>query len=318
MKLRPCTSPLSRIDSTDDAYRITTCEDNDVLAASISAAGLLNPPVLRDHGDSYTIVSGFRRIAACRSLGWSEIDIRLVEACCDDLTCCTIAIVDNALQRPLNLIETSRAINMLSSFFPGMAGLSENSARLGLPDSPAILNKLRRLCLLPMPLQEGVLANSISLAMAMELDRLEPSAAIGFTALFDSLGLSLSRQRETISLVKEIARRENLTIVQTLASADLQDILRDEDLDRTQKQRRLRRHLRGRRFPNLTRAERQFEDGVQALGLRAGTRLIAPSNFEGEAYILQMRFRDTDELRSRKYELESIIEHPGLQDLLER
>lgn len=309
---------LSTIDSTDDTFRITTGEDIEPLVDAIRIVGLMNPPFLRADEDRYAIVSGFRRIAACRSLGWTDMKARVVDGSTDSLGYVSIAIADNVLQRPLNLIETSRAIRMLSPFFQDMPRLCEFSSKLGLPGSPAIFSKLERLCHMPSLLQRGILSQSISLTMALELDRYDTAVGIAFAELFQSLKLSLNKQREMVTVVKEIALREDLTMVQLLNTDDVQTILNDMDLDRAQKVKHLRTYLRKRRFPNLTVAEERFEDDVRAINLGAGMQLIAPPDFEGTTYTLRMQFEDLAELELCRTKLDDIIGHPRLKAILAR
>ena len=45
------------------------------LAESIRKVGLLNPIIV---DEEYRLVAGFRRLAACRVLGWEEIEVRVV------------------------------------------------------------------------------------------------------------------------------------------------------------------------------------------------------------------------------------------------
>ena len=312
------TVSLSDIDSADDTYRISTREDIEPLGDVIRAVGLMHPPFLRgDHG-RYSIVSGFRRIAACRFLGWTDIKVRVVGGSAASLEHVSIAIADNVLQRPLNLIETSRAIHMLSPYFPDLARLCEFSAKLGLTGSPAIFRKIERLCRMSRSLQRGILTESISLAMALELDGYEPAVSIAFAEVFQSLKLSLNRQREMVTLIKEIGFREDIPIVKLLKTDDVQAILDDMDLDRTQKVGQLRTYLRKRRFPNLTAAEKRFKDNVRAMKIGAGMQLIPPRNFEGSIYTLQMQFKDPDELKGYRTTLDKIIEHPRLKIILDR
>lgn len=313
-----CTLSLSAIDSADDTYRITTREDIEPLGDAIRAVGLINPPLLRGGQGRYSIVSGFRRVAACRFLGWTEIRARIIGGSTDGLNHASVAIADNALQRPLNLIETSRAIHLLSPFFPDSVRLCEFSGKLGLTGSPAIFDKLKRLCHMAPSLQRGILSESISLAMALELDGYEEAVSVAFAELFQSLKLSLNKQREIVTLIKEIGFREDLPMVKLLKTGDVQTILNDTDLDGTQKVGRLRTYLRKRRFPNLTVAEKRFEDDVRAMKIGAGVQLIPPRNFEGSIYTLQMQFRDTDELRGHRTALDRIIEHPNLKTILDR
>ena len=67
--------PLDKI-AIDEAHRIRRDQGNlAALQASISRFGLLNPIVI---DEEYRLVAGYRRILACRALGWKEIDAHLV------------------------------------------------------------------------------------------------------------------------------------------------------------------------------------------------------------------------------------------------
>lgn len=202
------TVKLSWIDSEDDTYRITTEVRIDALVDSIKKVGLINAPFLIEKTRSglkskFVIVGGFRRIEACRRLGWSTIKARILASDTSKLEAVKLAITDNALQRPFNLIEESRSVSMLSAFFVENDGLAKETSPLGLPENPDIIKKIKNICHLPGPIQNGILANTISLAMALELSRLEQNDGIFFANLFSDLKLSLNKQREIIVLVKD-------------------------------------------------------------------------------------------------------------------
>ena len=48
------------------------------MADSIREVGLLNPPILAEGPIRYQVVSGYRRIAACRQLDIQEIPVRIM------------------------------------------------------------------------------------------------------------------------------------------------------------------------------------------------------------------------------------------------
>ena len=112
------TVPLASINLQNDDFRITTREDFDELATSIEHDGLIIPPTLiKKHPPAYVIISGFRRVNAYQKMGRNEIIARILDSDADHLDCLRLAIAENAFQRQLNLIETSRALQKLSSFF---------------------------------------------------------------------------------------------------------------------------------------------------------------------------------------------------------
>ena len=124
--------PLNRIDIQDDTFRITTRTSVDDLLASIPHEGLLNPPLVIKQTSAFRIVSGFRRLAACIKLGRQEVSARVLTSDLSSLECTRFAIADNAFQRPLNLIETSRALLKLSARLNTGKRLIESAASLGL------------------------------------------------------------------------------------------------------------------------------------------------------------------------------------------
>jgi len=46
------------------------------LKRSIQDVGLLTPIIVNEHNE---LLSGFRRLEACRELGWSEVEVKLIQ-----------------------------------------------------------------------------------------------------------------------------------------------------------------------------------------------------------------------------------------------
>ena len=305
------------MDSKDDTFRITTEVNINHLVDSIKNVGLLNPPLLTRNNKKYTIVSGFRRIEACLRLAWSSVEARILDSDTHRLECIKYAITDNAFQRPLNLIEKSRSIDMLARFFKDNSSLAEELSAMGLPENRSIIKKNKNICYLSQTIQNGILSNTISLSTALELGRLPQDAGECFAKLFGLLKLSLNKQREIITLIEEIALREDISIMEVLAEYGLQKILSNKDLDRNQKTRKIRNYLKQRRFPALTSAEKEFAEHVKKLELGSGAKLIPPENFEGTNYTLKLSFKNIVELKDRKAIFDAIIQNPALEKILD-
>ena len=309
---------LSLIDSNDDSFRITNQINTDHLMASIDHVGMLNLPLLIEKKFGYKIVCGFRRIEACRELGWTDVEVRLLDSDTKRLECIKYAITDNSLQRPLNLIEQSRSINMLYGFFKDVGALGKSLSVMGLPDNPSIIKKIKKLVHLPKCVQTGILSNTISLSMALDLGRLQPEAGECLAKLFQTLYLSLNKQKEILRLVTEISLREDISIPKVLENDILQKILSHKNLDRNQKIREIRIYLKQRRFPVITAAEKEFEKHVKKLKLGSGTKLVPPDNFEGTTYTLKLFFKNLIELKDRKASVDALIKNPSLNKILDR
>lgn len=318
MRFKIETVKLAGIDCTDNTYRITTETNIADLIASIKKVGLLNPPSLLKNNSAYSIVCGFRRIEACRRLGWSHVDARILDPGTQKADCAGIAVTDNALQRPLNLIEQSRSLALVSGFIKDDDMLAQELSALGLPENQSVIKKIKKICRLSRPIQRAILSDIVSLAMALELGRLAPDDAADFVELFENLKLSLNKQREILTLVQEIALREDLAVSEVLNDDHLQAILNQTDLDKNQKTGIIRFYLKQRRFPAITSAERVFEKLIKELRLPSGIKLIPPNNFEGSKYTLRFNFSDLPELIDHKTTFDAITRNPHIKKILGR
>ena len=309
--------PLSDIDQRDETFRITTRKDVDDLKASIRRMGLLAAPLIIDRPDGRTIVSGFRRIAACRRLGWKHIRARVLHSEYDPFECARKAVGENSTQRTLNLIETSRALGLLGRHAPAGEVPPEDLAALGLPCHPDVVDRVKSLEHLPSAVQEGILEGSISFSMACELGELEKGLAIRFAELFRRLKISLNKQRDILCLVLEIARREDIPGWYVLEEPALANLLGAEGVDRRQKAHQLRQLLRQRRYPALIAAEANFNRLRQRLKLGKNLHLTPPKDFEGTDFNLTLTFENLKDLIRLKERLGSLVEHPDLKTILE-
>ena len=307
---------LEDIDFKDETFRITTNDNTDDLFESIKDIGLLNPPLLIKNNSHYTVVCGFRRIAACQRLGLGSIDARILDALTKKYECVKYAIVDNAFQRPLNLIEKSRSIDMLSGFFDDPDNLVRELSTMGLPENQSIIQKIKKLRYLPQAIQNGILSNTLSLPMALELGNLETAAGESLTKLFDRLKLGLNRQREIITLAKEIANRDDIPLIGVLNENALQEIINNNNFDRNQKTQQIRQYLKRLRFPHITKAERSFEKHKKKLNLKKGVKLIPPEHFESTIYTLKFNFSNLDDLQKHQSTFDAIIRNPSIKKIL--
>jgi ParB family chromosome partitioning protein len=310
------TVKLAGIDCTDNTYRITTATNIDDLTASIKKIGLLNPPLLLENNSEYLIVCGFRRIEACRGLGWSQVEARILDPGTQEADCARIAVADNTLQRPLNLIEQSRSLVLISGFIKDDVMLAQELSLLGLPENQSVIKKIEEICHLSRPIQRAILSDTISLAMALELGKLTPDVGAGFVELFENLKLSLNKQREIVTFVQEIALREEIAVLEVINDDRLQAILEQKDFDKNQKTRKIRSYLKQRRFPAITSAARAFEKLIKELGLPGGIKLIPPANFEGSIYTLTFNFKNLPELIEHKTTLDEIVHNPIIKKIL--
>jgi hypothetical protein len=308
---------LAEVDRHDEAFRITTRRDVDDLAASVARLGLQLPPLVRRGAGGWAVVSGFRRVEACRRLGWENLPARVAAEHRAPYACACLAVGENTLARALNPIEVSRSLALLERLHPERNVPPADLSALGLPINPALATKLAGLCRLPEPLQEGVLEESIPFSMALELGGLETPTALALARVFRKLRPSLNKQREILTLVREIAGREACPIPDVLEDPELGRILDVDEGDANRKTGQLRAWLRRRRFPGMARAEENFKALRGRLGLGGGPlRLTPPKDFEGTGFTLTLDFQTVADIRGLRGALDDLLRHPELPNLV--
>ncbi|MCD6273621.1 MAG: ParB N-terminal domain-containing protein [Deltaproteobacteria bacterium] len=308
---------LACIDSEDKTFCITTRTEIDPLTASIQEIGLITLPILKEKGAKLIVVSGFRRIKACKLLGLVHIKARVLSSEVTDLTSIKIAVAENALQRPLNLIEQARAVHLLGKYIEDDTAAAKIASGLCLPGNQSIIKKLKDLYNLSSSLQEYVLNKTLSLTIALELGALDNHAGVAFADLFDELKTSLNKQKEIISLTKEIALRDDSSILEVLRENGLNKIINSKDPDRAKKTAEIRSYLKQRRFPVITDYEKNFKKLIKVLRLGNGIKLVPPKNFEGKIYKLTIDFKSHAELEKRQSILNRIINEKGVKSMFD-
>ena len=309
---------ISEIDTRDDTCSLSLRTDPDALVAPIRAVGLINPPVLRQRQDfKYQIVCGFRRVMACKTLGWHEIKVRVLLGDLSELDLLKLAIRDNRSHRPLNVIEQAQGIEKLSPHIPFRNRLQMLSSLLGFPQNQKVFEKIEALSRLPEAVQAGVTDEIVSFEAAVDLSEFSHEDALSFFDLFKGLKLSQNKQREIIILVQEIAIREDLKPGEVLQFKEIRTILDRPELNRNEKGSKVRAYLKRRRFPTLTRAEERFSKELKGLKLNERIHLTPPPYFEGGSYTLRMTFRSMKDFDERRKTLDAMAKNPALRRLLE-
>ncbi len=309
---------LNQIDPQDHTYCISTEKSNDALVNSIKLIGLLHPPMLIKRKSSYSIVSGFRRISALDALNFMDINAWIINEPDEKLEIIKIAISENSMQRPLNIVEKARSLKLLSTCMDNEDALIDVAASAGVACDREWLFKLLKVCDLQDRVLEGLIHGYISLPVALDLDNFDQQTISRFVEVFTILQLSLNRQRELISLVTEISRRDMTSPDQIMGDGYFMEVLHDEALDGKEKAKKILTYLKQIRFPEISKAEERFARNAKYLKLGKGIKLIPPSNFEGVDYTFQLSFKNVKEAEARKSHLDRITKLPEFIKIFDR
>jgi hypothetical protein len=309
---------ISEIDTGDDTFRLSLRTDPDALVVSIRAVGLINPPVLRQREDlRYQIVCGFRRVMACKALGWHEVKAKVLKEGSTEIDSFKLAILDNRSHRQLNVVEQAQGIQKLSCHLLSRNRLQMLSSLLGFPENKRVLEKIEALSRLPGVIHSGVMDEIVSFEAAVDLSEFSHEDALSLFERLKVLKLSQNKQREIIALVQEIAIREDIQPREVLESKEIRTILDRPELNRNEKGSKVRAYLKRRRFPALTIAEERFSRELRALKLNEDFHMTAPAYFEGGPYTLRMTFKTVRDFDERLKALDAVAKKPALKRLLQ-
>jgi ParB family transcriptional regulator, chromosome partitioning protein len=165
----------------------------DDLARSIEENGLLQPVVVRPNQDSFEVVAGNRRFAACSQLGWSKIPCNVIEL--DDQEAFRMSLVENIQRRTLNPLEEAVALKKYVEDF-GYGGVSELGRRIG--KSQEYITRRIQLLELPPKVKDELMRCRITVAAAQELHSLQPPEAEKIVDLIASDQISSKEVRRIV------------------------------------------------------------------------------------------------------------------------
>jgi len=164
------------------------------LAQSIKEKGVIQPLLVRRHGDNYELIAGERRLRAARLLGLKELPIIIKDV--NDQDSLELALIENIQREGLNPIEEAHAYqHLMDEFKITQERISEVMGKA----RASIANTLR-LLKLPHEIQEELKKGRISFAHGRTLLEIEDANQQRRLAMdVISKGLSV---RELESLVK--------------------------------------------------------------------------------------------------------------------
>ena len=284
------TVPLNRIDAADHTFKITTTSDKTDLIPSIRSVGVLQPPVLIEKAEQWRIVCGFRRISASKALNAKDISAFVVNGR-SLKQCVRISIADNAGQRSLNVVEQARAYALIRRVETRPEARVEMASTSGLAASPSAMERIAPVAAMNASLQTGVLAGSIALPVALQIDRLGEPDATALGSLFAKISTGLNVQRELLDTILDIGKRDGVAAADLIARDPIDSIFNNEEIPVPQRVQKLRQLLKKMRYPSLSQAEASFDDMLKTLKLSSRLQIQPPRFFEGKNLPCKPLFR---------------------------
>jgi ParB family chromosome partitioning protein len=261
--------------------------------------------------DKYQIISGRRRLEACKELGFRQVFSKTYEAHeITDEDCLKLVLYDN--QERINEIEKAELLLK----FKDICGLDEVEltrrvlSYLGISPTRRNFEKYVRLGELEHEIKDALYSQRITLERALILSE---TAGANRMEIFRRVLLRMRlNTNETCEVVKEI---------QEVASRDKKGV--GEIIDEIESKcgggelkNAFRRELKLMRYPVLTQAEEEFRDCLEGLHLSKEVNVSHAPFFEGNHLELRIRIEDVEEFSRVLSYLSSVLAKGEIDRLL--
>jgi ParB-like chromosome segregation protein Spo0J len=322
MTLTPLIREISLSTVHLDAHPFCLVRSEEVarLGESLAAVGLLNlPRVQAGENGGWRPVTGWKRLMAAARLGWPAIPAVVLDRETPEAHLLLLYLHDNAFTRAFNPLEQALLASRLLDHWDRDTLVATGLPLLGLPSSPAHLDRLLAAASLERPWQELVAEGRLALTAAARLAAWDPAPRRAALPFLSTLPLSQSKQEEFVAGVEILARRQGLKVADVLGKKELQQHLEDEAGNARERAEAVRRLLSEWVSPRFSAAHKAFAAGLERLGLKRHPRLrlTEPPAFEGPDFELTLRFTDHRELRELLQELSRLAGLPEFEALID-
>ena len=273
-------------------------EPSNDLAASVRQHGILQPPlVMAGKDDTYTVLSGRRRLRALRQAGGNETLCRVVAAGIEQRDLLLLLLEEHSWHSPLTVCEKAFFLALVRRFLPPDS-LTEFYPLLALVERSQETSRLLALINLPPEILRAAHNGQISAATVLTLAALTEEDQRAVFATLAQITRGDNKQRHFLHLLTEASDLRQKTLAAILQLPEIIDILADQQMNRPQKAQRLLGALAAISAPESRAAERRFRQWQGTLALPAGARVEHSPAFENDALRLILPFAGWQALES--------------------
>jgi ParB/Sulfiredoxin domain len=288
MRIEPV--PISSIDTEDTTFLAGSPGGAGFITDSIREIGLISPPVLIRAGTKFRIVTGRKRVLACRALGYSEIFSTIYEE--DELSpeeCIKITYNDNCDR--MDDMELSELVLMFRDLlgWDDLRMIKDALPYVGIPPSRKQYDRCIGLAALDREIKDAFYGEKITIEQCQMLSESAlTEKALLYAGVIDKYRLNNNESRHVLKDIEEIALRDKRPFPDIMD--EIEGRLGGGGKDE------LRAALRKMRYPALTGVEEKWSKAIGSLDLPANTSIVTGPFFEGSEIEIKIRLKSPEEL----------------------
>ncbi len=287
---------LESIDFDDFTYSVWAWSDYSKIKESISATGIINPPViaLLKNG-KYGIISGHKRLRALKSNGGENTDCFVVSSPFDICQYFINTLWENLSFREYNLIEKSMILNKLDSFSSCEYDVEKLVRQLGL--SGGNLMALKKLSGLSEYAREIIACGKVKRIIVYKIPELSTDDGLDYLKLVSELNFGENKQGELLKLLTEISKIRDVSFRDILSEEKIKSVLSKSQWNNRQKGDHIIEILREFRLPFSTNYKKKFLGLKSSVKLVKNVKLLNKFPFEDDSAKFMVTAENSDELK---------------------
>jgi hypothetical protein len=276
------------------AWRAVT--DVSTLKESIKKVGILVPITVQEKATKkYRVVSGFRRLAAAKQLGFEKIPALELDSSLSALNIFEKLLEENMAIHEFDPVDVSRIIQKYLTEF----GLSREKVietylpMMGYGKSNHLYELIVPLVNLEPRWHRAIRDDIVPVDLASSMVHEDVSGRSAFLDLIHALKLGKNRQKEFWKMLKDISFIRDMPIAELLCMEEFTDIFKQGKLTFSQKSDRFKKVLWEMRYPRYMEIEDRFIRIVKEAKLPPQIRLQSAPFFEGNSFRLFFSFNSS-------------------------
>jgi len=298
------TLSLAKINLEDERFRTSFHPDLDRLILSIKKVGLLSPPLVCRGDKGFILVSGWKRVLACRDLGLPAIGA-LVTGEKNGLRLFLLGLYENLATREIGLAEKAEVLSKLLKFGVEKKTLLRSYLPLlSLPATAAHLEVLLDLSKADNGVKEFVGEKELPLPLVQSLLQFMPVEQKLVLPLLRPLGQN--KQKEIVEDFWEISRRDDVSVQKVLGETEMRQALGSPKLSPLEKAEKIRSILRRKRYPQLSSWQEAFASTLRKVRWPKSIAIQPSPYFEGEDISVSFRFKNEEEFKAGLKKLQEV------------
>ena len=265
------------------------------LQEDLALNGIIRPPVvIADSANTFTVVSGARRIEFARRFpGSSQIDCMVLDKNAPHSFILHLILTDQSCTSSLSLAEKARFVELACRFLKMEDVAAIFQTKLQLKKGRSAIPDLLRILAQDEEIIREVHAGRLQDRMVAEIFSLqEADDRLTLIRLFRNLGMGDGKQKRFFNLIRDIAFRQGSSIAAYLRQKEITAILDHQEMNIPQKIDHLGNKLQQDLAPSSTQAEEVFIKQVKSLQLPANHALSHSPSFEKDEITLAITFKN--------------------------